>query len=181
MKRKIVLGLLVGSISLSMAVMVTSCQEDITMQTIVLPENVLFVSGEKVRLAGRLIADSKLNVEDHGFQIALDNSFGSPITISLGTRNRPGRFLGETSGLINDTLYFWRPFIIVLGSTTFGETSEFSTLAPFVSSFSPALGFPGTFMIIDGRNLSEDVEVFFGSAQAQVKEVLSEARILEAF
>ena len=54
------------------------------METVVLPEDILFVSGDKVRLAGRLIANNNLYLDNHGFQVALDNAFSSPISSEQG-------------------------------------------------------------------------------------------------
>ena len=163
---------------LGLLFLVVSCQEDITTdETVVVPEEVLFVGGDKVRLSGRLIANRTVNVEEHGFEISLDESFSNPTVITLGTRSTPGRFLGEVAGLQNSTDYFWRPFVTINGGMTFGSNSVFTTQTPGVNSFSPNIGFPGQVVQIEGKNFSEGLQVFFGSAPANVLEIKSDALV----
>ena len=103
----------------------------------VIPEQVMEISGDHVRLSGRIIANSSLNVVDHGFEISLAEEFKTPIIISLGPKSNPGRFFGDTGDLTVNTTYFWRPFIIVGEELRYGESGIFSTLTPSISDFNP--------------------------------------------
>jgi hypothetical protein len=156
----------------------TSCEEEnLGADPVVIPEQILFVGGEQVRLAGRLVANQNQPVSEHGFSISTDPSFSSPITISLGVRESPGRFIGETAGLTSGQLYYWKPFTIISGQLIEGETGEFTTLLPEITSFSPLISLSGQFITITGRNFTSDSKVFFDDIEAQVTKIEKETTI----
>lgn len=139
-----------------------SCSEDdIATEVSVFTEEVVFSSGERVILSGRVLAQGEIAVTDHGFQIAEDENFGSPITISLGEKTIPGRFIGEYESLTISLDYYCRSFIVENGETTFGNVLPFATLSPIAIDFSPKEGGTNTKVTIEGRNLTADTKVFW--------------------
>ena len=101
---------------------ITGCEDDnFNVDPVILTEQMLFVSGEQVRLSGRLVATENQSVSDHGFIISAEPSFSNPITISLGERTTPGRFIGETTGLNVGQTYYWKAFSVIDGSPLEGE------------------------------------------------------------
>lgn len=70
------------TLSLSILLMLLagwSCTQEGDATTVVTTEEVIFVSGDKVRVLGRLIADQPVSTSDHGFQISSNQNFSSPI------------------------------------------------------------------------------------------------------
>ena len=154
-----------------------ACTEEIETPIIVATEDVLFVGGSNVRLSGRLITNREVNATDHGFLIADTEAFTSPITISLGTKDGPGRFIGETSGLNIDQQYWVKAFSEIDGQQLFGDVITIRTLTPQLDEFFPAFSRAGEIMTIRGRNLSEDTKVFFGDQEAQILSNQFESRL----
>ncbi len=162
---------------LTLFFLVSSCIEEESTSRILVTEEVLFVSGEQVRLMGRLITNDPISSVDHGFYLSEQEDFSSPIIISLGEKQAPGRFIGETSGLRSARTYFAKSFIDYGAGVEFGNTIELNTLASGVSDFSPKFGAVGEELIIVGRNFSSDTKVFFGEQEAEILEIQFEARI----
>jgi len=135
-----------------------STNNELTNITVV-PEQVMEVSSDHVRLSGRIIASTALNISDHGFEISENSDFSNPVTISLGSRTNPGRFFGETGGLKINTKYQWRPFLTIGSSRLTGETSSFATSPPSIIDFEPKQGLEGTIISIEGANFTNDIEV----------------------
>lgn len=154
-----------------------ACTEDETETTVLVTEEVLYTSGENVRLLGRLITNQAINVNDHGFYLSEDEGFSSPIIISLGIKDGPGRFIGETNGLINSKTYFAKAFMDLGGEIQYGNVIEINTLSPLIESFSPAFGLVGGNMLILGQNFTEDTKVFFGDSEAAVTSIDFESRL----
>lgn len=154
-----------------------ACTEDKDATIVITTEEVIFVSGEKVRVLGRLITNQPISASDHGFQISTNESFATPIVVSLGTKDGPGRFIGETEGLSIDQTYFVRAFAAVDGSVLVGETLETKTLKPQIDSFLPTFAEGGDEMIIEGSNFPEGTKVFFGNQEATVLQNYFESRI----
>ncbi len=140
-------------------------------------EEVLLTSGEQARLLGRLITNQAISASDHGFYLSEDENFTSPIIISLGPKEGPGRFIGEVSGLSIDRTYFVRAFMDIGSGVEFGNTIEMATLAPGLQSFEPTFGKEGAEVFIFGRNFTQDTRVFFGDQEAPVTEILFETRL----
>jgi len=163
---------------LALGFLTSSCEEEnLKFEPAVLTEQLLFVSGEQVRLSGRLVANESQNVTEHGFTISADESFSSPLTIALGPRSLPGRFIGEISGLTGGQSYFWKAFIIIDGSLIEGSTYQFSTLLPEITSYSPATAFAGSNIFISGRNFGSDTKVFFDNEEAEILDIDRESVI----
>ncbi|HSF54287.1 MAG TPA: IPT/TIG domain-containing protein, partial [Algoriphagus sp.] len=154
-----------------------ACTQEEDATTVVTTEEVVFVSGEKIRVLGRLITNQPITALDHGFQLSTTESFSNPIMISLGEKKGPGRFIGETTGLQINQNYFVRAFVNAAGTDFFGETLEVKTLLPAIESFSPSLSFPGEELMIVGRNFTPDTRVFFGEQEATVLEIAFDSRI----
>ena len=84
----------------------SSCEEESQVTTSLITEEVIYLSGERARVLGRIITNQNVDASDHGFYISENESFSQPIIISLGERVAPGRFIGETSELDIQKKYF---------------------------------------------------------------------------
>lgn len=156
----------------------SSCEDIEESPAALVTEDVIYLSGETVRLLGRVITTSDINASDHGFYISEDAAFGNPIIVSLGERVSPGRFIGEASGLKVDQNYFTKSFFTNSSGIVFGNTLEIRTLSPDAASFSPNNGPIGTEVVLLGRNFTQDTEVFFGDRPAQILRIDFESRII---
>jgi hypothetical protein len=156
---------------------ITACEEIEDFSTALVTEEVIYLSGERVRLLGRIIATQDLEASDHGFYISTNEGFTQPIIISLGQRVTPGRFIGESSALQIEQRYFVKSFITINGAPIFGNTLELNTLTPAASSLQPNNGRQGEVINILGRNFTSDSRVFFGEKEGQIEGIDFESRI----
>ena len=140
-------------------------------------EDVVYLSAEQVVLTGRILSRVAVDVVNHGFVISTDESLSSAQRIELGTRTRPGRFVGDLNNLVPDTRYWYASFIEVAGETILSTTEEFTTLQPSVTSFDPAIANVGERISIIGANFTNDTKVFFGDREAQVIDIKGESVI----
>ena len=154
-----------------------ACTEDDPETTILVTEEVLFASGEQLRILGRLITNQSINADDHGFYLARDESFSNPILISLGPKEGPGRFIGETSGLNTGETYFVKAFMDLGSGPEFGNVIEVETLNPGIESFTPNFGKENEELFILGRNFTSDTRVFFGDQEAEILDISFESRL----
>jgi hypothetical protein len=154
-----------------------SCQEEVDFEPSLLTEEVLYLSGERVRVLGRVITNQNIEASDHGFQISESEQFSQPIVISLGERTGPGRFIGETDGLDAGTRYFVRSFLRTGSGEIYGNVITVESLLPAAVDMVPNNGRTGTVITISGRNFGSDTRVFFGSTQAQVQGIDFESSI----
>lgn len=154
------------------------CIEDTTTEFRVFTEDVLYVSGERLRSTGRVLSIGQEDIQDHGFIIASNESFTSPVFITLGPTNLVGRFVGETSALDFVTGYFCKAYLVVKGDTIFGNVKSFTTLGPSLEDYSPKLGLAGQRMIINGRNFTEDTKIFFDDIPAEIIELNFESEVI---
>lgn len=145
--------------------------------TFVVTEEILYASGEQVRLLGRVISNQSVQVQDHGFYLSKDPNFASPIILSLGAKDGPGRFIGQVSDLEVNQLYYAKSFFNTGAGDEFGNVVEVRTLPVGLESFSPTFGATGQEMTIIGRNFTKDTKVFFGSVEAQIISITLESRI----
>ncbi len=155
----------------------TSCEEENATPTSIITEDVIYLSGERLRLLGRIITTQNVNAEDHGFYISENELFNQPLIISLGERINPGRFIGEIDGLNIEREYFTKSFIEVNGEIQFGNTIEIKTLSPEIEGFSPINGPPGTVITLTGKNFTSDTRILFGDRPAQIISIDFESRI----
>lgn len=155
----------------------SSCQEEVDFEPSLFTEEVLYLSGERVRLLGRVITNQNIEASDHGFQVSESEQFSQPIVISLGERTGPGRFIGESNGLEAGTTYYARAFLRTGSEEIFGNTITLQSLVPAVLDMVPNNGRAGAVITISGRNFGSDTRVFFGSTQAQVQGVDFESSI----
>lgn len=150
-------------------------EEDVTI--VVTTEEVIFVSAEKVRVLGRLITNQPISTSDHGFQISTSENFSSPVIVSLGIKEGPGRFIGEAEALKINQDYFVRSFATVGGMDLFGETVAIKTLNPIIESYGPTFARVGQEIVIQGRNFPEGTRVFFGTQEATILQNFFESRL----
>ena len=154
-----------------------SCTEDETETTILVTEEVLYTSGEQVRILGRLITNQSISATDHGFYLSQDPGFTSPVIISLGEKEGAGRFIGETTGLQAQKGYYAKAFMDIGNGIEFGNTIDLQTLSAGIESYSPSFGTPNQEIFILGKNFTSDTKVFFGEVEGQVLENLFESRL----
>ena len=61
-------------------------------EAVILTEDVLYLSGERVRLSGRIYSNGGKEISEHGFEISLSESYENPILIQNGIKKyRYGR------------------------------------------------------------------------------------------
>ncbi len=165
------------AIVLLFPVFFVSCDEDLDVAPSLVTEDILYLSGERVRLSGRIITTSEISATDHGFYISQDQNFSNPIIISLGSRERPGRFIGETTGLQVGQDYFVKSFMTLQEEVLFGNIVELETLQPRIIDFTPKSAAAGFIIEISGLNLTEDTRVFFGSQEGEVISIDFESKL----
>jgi IPT/TIG domain-containing protein len=156
----------------------SSCEEELESEALVFAEDVIFVSGEILRITGRVVSSGSVTITDHGFQIAENPEFTSPIIVSLGERSIPGRFIGTYEHLSPGTDFYVRAFLVSKGETQFSESLEFSSLESELIDFSPIFDIAGKPVTINGKNLTRSSEVFFGTKKATILEFNNEAEII---
>lgn len=154
-----------------------ACQDEVDFEPSLLTEEVLYLSGERVRLLGRVITNQAIEAADHGFQISESEQFSQPIVISLGERNGPGRFIGETDGLEIGRTYYARAFLRTSSGEVLGNTITLESLVPAVVDMVPNNGKSGIVVSISGRNFTSDTQVFFGPNRGVVQGVDFESNI----
>jgi N-acetylneuraminic acid mutarotase len=154
-----------------------ACTQEDGTPVLVSTEELLFVGGDKVRISGRLLTNQQVQATDHGFLFSTEASFAGPQTLSLGPKEGPGRFIGESSGFKIGQTYFAKAYADVNGQRIEGEVVELKTLTPSVSSYSPAYASAGNELIIQGRNFPQGTKVFFGTQEATVIQNLFESKL----
>lgn len=157
--------------------LLTSCEDEKEVTPALLTEDVIYSSGEKMRLLGRIITTQEVNAADHGFYLSENESFSQPIIISLGARQGPGRFIGEVSGLTIQRTYYVKAFVENNGQQIFGNVLTTNTLSPAATSMLPNNGKAGIVISISGRNFTSDSKVFFGDKPAVVLGIDFESRL----
>jgi hypothetical protein len=155
-----------------------ACSQEDETPILVATEDVLFVGSDKIRISGRLLANREVLAGDHGFIFSTTASFTNAITLSLGEKVQPGRFIGEKNEFDLGQTYFVKAYADVEGQRIEGEVIELSTLNPFVTSFTPSYGIAGQELTIEGKNLPEGTKVFFGNQEAQVLQNLFESKLI---
>ena len=154
-----------------------ACQEEVDFEPSVFTEEVLYLSGERVRLLGRVITNQNIEASDHGFQVSLSEQFSQPIVISLGERTGPGRFIGETDALEAGKRYYARTFLKTTSGEIFGNSITLESLVPAVLDIFPNNGKSGIVVSISGRNFTSDTQVFFGPNRGVVQGIDFESNI----
>ncbi len=155
-----------------------ACNQENETPVLVATEDVLFVGSDKIRISGRLLANREVLAGDHGFIFSTTASFTNAITLSLGEKVQPGRFIGEKNGFDLGQTYFVKAYADVEGQRIDGEVIELSTLNPTVTGFTPSYGIAGEELIIEGKNFPEGTKVFFGNQEAEVIKNLFESKLL---
>jgi hypothetical protein len=158
-------------------VILTGCEDETFVVPSLVTEEVIYNSGERIRLLGRIITTQNVNAGDHGFYISESENFSQPLIISLGEKESPGRFVGEASGLSIQKTYYVKAFIEIGGQSIFGNVLTTQTLSPEVLDLTPNNGKGGALIAIFGKNFTSDTRVFFGDVQANVVGIDFESRI----
>lgn len=160
-----------------LAAALVGCEEE-TSEAIVLTEDVLYVTGERVRISGRIYENGGMEVSDHGFEIALDDQFTEVIAnISLGPTNKLGQFLGYNDALDMGSAYYYRAYMLTSEGQLVGETKEFSTLETRLTTFFPLIAYPGDKLEIIGTNFTKNTKVFFNDVAAEIVNIELESII----
>ena len=105
-----------------------SCGQQTDFETQIFTEEVVYLSGEVLRVSGRIVGNREIDASDHGFQVADNPEFATPIMVSLGARQLPGRFIGTHEGLDTQNDYFVRAYLVLEGTTIVSEPIEFSVI-----------------------------------------------------
>ncbi|WP_187175270.1 IPT/TIG domain-containing protein [Algoriphagus sp. AK58] len=156
-----------------------ACTEENETPILVATEDLLFVGGDKIRISGRLLTNREVLATDHGFLFSTESSFSSPITLSLGEKKNPGRFIGESKGFKVGQTYFAKAYAEVQGQRIEGDVVQLQTLIPAVETFFPTYALQGAELTIQGRNFPEGgTRVFFGNQEAQIIQNLFESRLI---
>lgn len=137
-------------------------------ESVILTEGVLFLSGERVRLSGRIYSNAGSEVSEHGFEIDVSEIFNNPEIIKIGSKSTLGAFIGESNQLVSDQNYFYRAFAIIDDAIVYGTIKSFLTLNSSLSSFSPHFAYTGDRLKIIGANFSSKIKVFFGDKEAEI-------------
>lgn len=154
------------------------CIPEQALENIVVTEDILYISGEKVRMTGRVL-ESTDPIDDHGFYIANDESFTSPIQVSLGPKeNGLGRFVGEYDGLDINTPYYFKSYANIKGNEVVGIAKGFSSLKPRINKYFPHEGFEGTAITIEGSNFTKDTQVLIGGKKVLISSIENESSII---
>ncbi len=159
-----------------MSLFFISCEEE-SQETLILTEDILYLSGEKVRLSGRLYSLDGKKLDNHGFLIDEDEHFSSPQKIDLGGKANLGLFIGETSNLAAQTKYFYKAFGTVSGKDYYGQIKSTNTLRPSIKSFSPEVEYAGKKLVIEGTNFTKNTKVFFDDQEVEILEIKFESLI----
>jgi hypothetical protein len=65
--------------------------------------------------------------------------------------------------------YFFKTYVTIGGNKYFGNLVSFTRTTPSLISFSPMIGFPGTEVVLEGKNFIEgDTRVLFANVEAEV-------------
>jgi hypothetical protein len=175
MKHRIAVYIFIFSILLLISF--SGCLEEEAPPFTTVTEEILYLSGERVIIVGRILSLGKEAVQDHGFQISTSSDFSNPIIISLGLRDKPGRFVGENANLALSTAYYCRSYIALQDETIWGNVLQFTTLETDITGFSPAIASAGENLIINGKNFTDNTEVYFGNVKAEISELLFESQL----
>ncbi|HNP19527.1 MAG TPA: IPT/TIG domain-containing protein [Fulvivirga sp.] len=160
-----------------LAIGVMGCEEE-QKSPIVITEDVLYLSGEIVKLSGRIYENGGSPVSEHGFEISTSENFDSDVTtLKLGATNNIGQFIGSDSTLLSDRDYSYRAYAVSQENIIYGHTKRFQTLSPRIKYFSPHIAYEGETMTIVGSNLSSKTKVFFGDKEADIVSILLESII----
>ncbi len=150
------------------SVLMVSCLKNAESELGVSTEDIIYTSGEKMVVTGRILATAEVDLVDHGFIVSEDENFTNPFTVSLGERKTPGRFVGEFENLNIDREYYVKSFVQDNQGVIEGNVLNFNTLKPIIDDFSPRIGVPNAMLTIQGRNFTEDSKVYFGGREATI-------------
>lgn len=157
----------------------SACESnDQDIEVSVFTEEVVFTSGEKVIMTGRVLSSDNFSVTDHGFHISENEDFTNSKIISLGEKSIPGRFVGELDGLSIHLNYFCRAFINENGTEKTGNVLQFSTLSPRLIDFVPKEGTQNNRVIIEGVNLTSDAIILWND-QTIIPDAITEESFIE--
>jgi hypothetical protein len=155
----------------------SSC-EDEQLTPVVITENVLYVSGEIVRLSGRIYENGGKEASEHGFEISKNADFNSvDVNINLGSINSLGQFFGSDSTLISKSDYYFRAYAVINSTIYHGKEKQFRTLSPLLNTFNPKIAYANDIIKIIGANFSSDTKIFFGDTEAEIIEIKLESII----
>ncbi len=153
------------------------CEEPISDDVVVLQENVVYLSSERLVLTGRIVSQTQIDALDHGFLVADNEALTNPVTISLGAQDVPGRFVGSYEQLTPDTRYWAVAYVLTGNGEIRSEPQLFTSLKPAITDFSPAVAAIGEELMIIGANFTNDTKVFFEDREAEIVKIVAESII----
>lgn len=162
---------------LAVILVFNGCRKEIDELVTVRTEDIVYISGEQLVLTGRVVSTGEIIVTEHGFEVSKDESFSSPLLITLGEKSVPGRYFGEIDGLELETQYYVRAFADVNGERLSGNTLPFNTLDIVLGDFSPKVGAANQIITITGINFTNDTKVYFDGVEAEILDITVESVI----
>lgn len=154
-----------------------SCEEPVSDDVVVIQEDVVYLSSERLVLTGRIVSQTQIDASDHGFLVADNEALNNPITISLGEQGVPGRFVGSYEELTPDTRYWAIAYALTGNGEIRSEPRLFTSLKPAITDFSPAVAAIGEELKIIGANFTNDTKVFFEDREAEIVKIVAESII----
>ncbi len=145
-----------------------SCLDPVPSQLGIVTEEVIFTSGERMVITGRILSTEPVDVIDHGFLASSDENFSNPFKVSLGERITPGRFVGEYDNFAIDQTYYVKSFLEYSEGIIEGNVLESATKLPRIDGFEPRIASENSRLLISGSNLTKDSKVFFGERELNV-------------
>lgn len=166
-------------IFLSVLLVASACffEEDDKEDNVVLLEDVIYVSSDQLRILGRIYSTAG-NIEDHGFYISKTEDFADAEINSLGPKEDLGLFLADIQPLSQETEFYYKAFVQSGGVITFSDFETITTFKSKINDFSPKYGREGDIITIDGINLTEDLDYYFGNNVGEVTKRISDFRVL---
>jgi len=137
-------------------------------ETVVLLEDVIYVSSNDIRLLGRLYS-LEGTASDHGFEFSKDETFSAPEVVSLGEKKTVGLFFSEFNLLEEKTAYYYRAFVISGNNKFYSEIRSISTFEGSVNAVSSLYGESGDQIEIIGTNFTTEMSILFGETTAVIK------------
>ncbi|WP_421896801.1 hypothetical protein [Marinoscillum sp.] len=137
-------------------------------ETVVLLEDVIYISSNDIRLLGRLYS-LEGTASDHGFEFSEDESFSAPQVVSLGEKKTVGLFFSEFNLLEEKTDYYYRAYVTSGNNKFYSDIRSISTFEGSVTRASSLYGESGDQIEIIGTNFTTEMSILFGETTAVIK------------
>lgn len=158
--------------------MLSACStDDKEITASIYTEDILFSSGDRALMTGRVLSVDDLNIIDHGFEVAKSEDFSQAINLSLGSKDQPGRFVGEVKDLETTESYFVRAYMDIGAGVEYGNVLSFSTVASRIIDFEPKFGNANMTITVEGANFTSDSYILWNDLQITPTDIRDESFI----